>query len=98
MVGWVVRVRRAKDARMMGWEAFGPTEYIDGEGVKGEDLCREQGTTLNRLRTGAGRYREAYWLRSFMTKWRLADSAACECGEPEQTSTDHIDSAAAHYT
>ena len=40
-------------------------------------------TTLNRLRTGVGRYKAS------MKKWGLADSAACECGEPEQTA-DHI--------
>ena len=54
-----------------------------GEGVKGEDLSRKHWTTLNRLRTGVGRY------NSSMKKWGLADSAACECGEPEQTA-DHI--------
>ena len=54
-----------------------------GEGVKGEDLGRKQWTTLNRLRTGVGR------CKASMKKWGLADSAACECGEPEQTA-DHI--------
>ena len=54
-----------------------------GEGVKGEELSRKHWTTLNRLRTGVGRYRYV------MKKWGLADSAACECGGPEQT-TDHI--------
>ena len=54
-----------------------------GEGVKGEDLSRKQLTTLNRLRTGVGRYRAS------MKKWGLAASAACECGEPEQTA-DHV--------
>ena len=43
----------------------------------------KQWTTLNRLRTGVGRYKAS------MKKWGLADSAACECGEPEQTA-DHI--------
>ena len=51
--------------------------------VKGEDLRRKHWTTLNRLRTGVGRYKAS------MKKWGLADSAACECGEPEQTA-DHI--------
>ena len=53
------------------------------EGVKGEELSRKHWTTLNRLRTGVGRYRAS------MKKWGLADSAAGECGEPEQTA-DHI--------
>ena len=54
-----------------------------GESVKGEDLSRKHWTTLNRLRAGVGRYRAS------MQKWGLADSAACECGEPKQTA-DHI--------
>ena len=53
------------------------------EGVKGEDLSRKHWSTLNRLRTGVGRYRAS------MKKWGLADSAACKCGELEQTA-DHI--------
>ena len=40
-------------------------------------------TTLNRLRTGVGRFRAS------MKMWRLTDSAAFESGEPEQTA-DHI--------
>ena len=46
-------------------------------------LFRKHWMSLNRLRTGVGRY------RSSMKKWGLADSAACECGEPEQTAA-HI--------
>ena len=70
------------------WEASGPTRVHrhvsdPGEGVKGEDLSRKHWTTLNRMRTGVGRYKAS------MKKWVLADSAACECGEPEQTA-DHI--------
>ena len=69
-------------------EASGPTRahrHVSdpGEGVKGEDLSRKHLTTLNRLRTWVGRYKAS------MKKWGLADSAACECGEPEQTA-DHI--------
>ena len=44
--------------------------------------CRIK-TILDRLRTGVGQY------RSSTKKWGLADSAACECGEPKQTA-DHI--------
>ena len=47
------------------------------EGVKGDDLTRKDSTTLNRLRTGVGRYKAS------TKKWGLADSATCECGEPE---------------
>ena len=70
------------------WEASGPTRvhrYVSdpGEVVNVEYLSRKQLTTLNRLRTGIGRYKAS------MKKWGLVDSAACECGEPEQTA-DHI--------
>ena len=74
-----------------GWrecESAGPTRihgYIQdpGGGIRGEELPRRQLTLLNRLRTGVGRYKAS------MRKWGLADGAACECGEPEQTA-DHI--------
>ena len=46
--------------------------------------------SINRLRTGVGRYRAA------MKKWGLADSAACECGEPEQTAEHIINSCQLH--
>ena len=82
---------RSKDAWLAAtwkqeWESSGPTQvhrHISdpGEGVKGEELSRKQWTTLNRLRTGVGRYSN----RASMKKWGLVDSAACECGEPEHT-------------
>ena len=88
----VIPEDRSKDAWIAAmwkqeWEASGPTRvhrHISdpGEGVKGEELSRKYWTTLNRLRTGVGRYRAS------MKKWGLADSAACECGNPEQTA-DH---------
>ena len=69
------------------WESAGPTRihcYIQdpGDGIKGEELPRRQWTLLNRLRTGVGCFKKS------MRKWCLADRAACECGEPEQTA-DH---------
>ena len=89
----VIPEDRSKDAWIAAtwvqeWEASGPTRVhrhvLDpGEGVKGEDLCRKHWTTLHRLRTGVGLYKAS------MKKWGLADSAACECGEPEETA-DHI--------
>ena len=89
----VIPEDRSKDAWIAAtwkqeWEASGPTRVHrhvsnPAEGVKGEVLCRKHWTTLNRLRTGVGRYKAS------MKKWGLADSAACECGEPEQTA-DHI--------
>ena len=70
------------------WETGGPSRlhrHISdpGGGVKGEDLPRHQWTMLNRLRTGVGRF------KSSMKKWGLSNSAACECGEPEQTA-EHL--------
>ncbi|KAJ8366008.1 hypothetical protein SKAU_G00148390 [Synaphobranchus kaupii] len=51
--------------------------------VVSKEKTYQQWTLLNRLRTGVGRF------KSPMKKWGLADSAACECGEPEQTA-EHI--------
>ena len=56
---------------------------LDPHSVPGLDLPRKQWTTLNRLRTGVGRF------SSSMLKWGLRDSSVCECGAPEQT-VDHI--------
>ena len=84
---------RSKDACIAAawkqeWEASGPTRVHrhvsdPGEGVQGEDLSRKHWMTLNKLRTGVGPYRTS------TKKWGLADSAECECREPEQTA-DHI--------
>ena len=71
------------------WESAGPSHihrYIrdpGGGAIGGDDLPRRQWTILNRLRTGVGRFGAS------MKKWGLADSAACECGDPEQTA-EHI--------
>ena len=64
---------RSKDAWIAAtwkqeWEASGPTRVHrhvsnPAEDVKGEDLCRKHWTTLNRLRTGVGRYKAS------MKKW-----------------------------
>ncbi|KAL7402753.1 hypothetical protein ABVT39_019550, partial [Epinephelus coioides] len=54
-----------------------------GGGVKGEHLPQHLWTSLNRLCTGVGRF------KSSLMKWGLLDSAACECGESEQTA-EHI--------
>ena len=96
----VIPEDRSKDAWIAAtwkqeWEASRPTRlhrHISdpGEGVKGEDLSRKHWTTLNRLQTRGGRY------RSSTKKWSLADSAACECGEPEQTADDIINSCPVH--
>ena len=83
---------RSKDAWIAAtwvqeWEASGPTRVHrhvpdPGEGVEGEDLSRKHWTTLNRLRTGVGRYKAS------MKKWGLVDSSACGRGEPEHIA-DH---------
>ena len=96
----VIHEDRSKDAWIAAtwkqeWEASGHTRVHrhvsdPGEGVKGEDLSRKHWTTLNRLRTGVGRYRAS------MKKWGLADSAACECVEPEQTAEHIINSCPLH--
>ena len=70
------------------WESAGPSRMHrhicdPGGDVEGGDLPRRQWTLLNRLRTGVGCF------RSEMKKWGLTDSAACECGESEQTA-EHI--------
>ena len=59
------------------WKAAEPSRlhhYIeDPTDVPGQHLPRKEWTTLNRLRTGVGRFGAA------MQKWGLTDSAHCEC-------------------
>ena len=76
------------------WEASGPIRVHrhvsdPGEDVKGEYLSGKHWTTLNRLRTGVGRYKAS------MKKWGQADSAACECASQNRQLTTA--STAAHY-
>jgi len=54
-----------------------------GTHTPGMTLPRRAWVRLNRLRTGAGRF------RSCLYKWSMASSAACECGAEEQT-VDHV--------
>ena len=51
--------------------------------MEGEHLPRRHWTLLNRLQAGVGRFKTS------MKEWGLAESAACECGEAEQTA-EHI--------
>ena len=58
--------------------------FVDEPGeLPGEDHPRRQWTTLNRLRTGVGRFAVT------MKGWGLKDSAACDCGHPEQNRGPH---------
>ena len=49
----------------------------------GANLPRSEWVSLNRIRTGVGRFNAA------MHRWGLRPSAACQCGAPEQTA-QHI--------
>ena len=76
------------------WEASGPTRVHchvsdPGEGVEGEDLSRKHWTTLNKLRTGVGRYKAS------MKTWGMADSAAFEWASQNRQLT--TSPTAAHY-
>ena len=85
---------RSKDAWIAAawkqeWEAAGPTRvhrHVSDrrrcQGSRSESKTLDD-SSLNPLRTGVARYRAS------MKKWGLVDTAACECGEPEQTA-DHI--------
>ena len=58
--------------------------------LPGEDLPRRQWITLNRLRTGIGRF------AATMKGWGLRASAACDCGHLEQTVEHIIESCPQH--
>ena len=99
----VIHDDRCKDAWIAAawkqeWEASGSSRdsrvhrHVSdpGEGVKGEDLSRKQWMTLNRLRTGVGRY------RSSMKKWgRRTVQHVSVASQNRQLITS---STAAHYT
>ena len=76
------------------WEAHGPTRVHrhvsdPGEGVKGKDLSRKHWTTLNRLRTGVGRYK-AYTNNG---DWRTVQRVSVASQNRQLTTS----STAAHY-
>ena len=67
-------------------ETTKPAQFTIPLGINippGADLPRREWVTLNRLRTGVGRFGAS------MYRWGLSPSAACLCGAPEQTA-DHI--------
>lgn len=77
-----------KDAWNKWWKASTPTRLHQfvvnpDQQVLGSDLPRKQWSTLNRLRTGVGRF------GSTMKKWGLKETGHCECGHPDQTA-DHV--------
>lgn len=75
-----------QDGRNIGEQRNHPglQRYIeDPTEVPCEHQPRKQRTTLNRLRTGMGHFREA------MQWWGLVDSAHCECGDHLPT-VDHV--------
>ena len=49
----------------------------------GSDLLRKEWSTLNRLRTGVGRFNYC------LSKWGLRSSSSCSCGPIDQTA-DHV--------
>ncbi len=51
----------------------------------GAELSRKEWVSLNRLRTGVGCF------GVFMYRWGLRQSAACQCGAPEQTAQHLMD-------
>ncbi len=51
----------------------------------GAELPRKEWVSLNRLRTGVGRF------GAFMYRWGLRQSAACQCGALEQTAQHLMD-------
>jgi hypothetical protein len=57
-----------------------------GQNMEGMLLPRKQWSTINRIRTGQGR------CGSLLFKWRYKDSAACDCGEVEQTMKHIVES------
>ena len=69
------------------WEATTrPRQFTVSPGTKapaGSKLPRKNWVTLNRLRTGVGRF------NANMYRWGLRESSACVCGAEEQTA-DHI--------
>ena len=90
---YVIPEDRSKDAWIAAawkqeWEASGPTRVHRHasdpvESIIRDGLSRKHWTSLNRLRTGVGRYRAS------MEKLEPAGSASCECCDPEQTAA-HI--------
>jgi len=76
----VQRSGRITDGMWSGWRTLQDSALSSptSEPTLLESPCQAW-VRLNRLRTGVGR------VRSCLHKWGMAPSAACECGEEEQT-------------
>ena len=67
----------------VGGQSHRPPHFHPRHPPPGVTLPRRAWVRLNRFSTGAGRF------RSCLYKLSMASSAACECGEEEQT-VDHV--------
>ena len=80
----VWRSGRINDGMRSGWRTLrGSTLSSMTSAPPFLEWPRQEQRGSGRLRTGVGR------LRSCLHKWGIAPSAACECGEVEQT-VDHV--------
>ena len=96
----VIPEDRSNDARIaetwkQEWEASGQTSTSPRIGPRRRRQGRRSepktlDDSINRLRTGVSRYKAS------MDTWGLADSAECECGEPEQTADPITNSCPLH--
>ena len=95
----VIPEDRSKDAWIAAtwkheWEASGPTRVHRHVSDPGRRQGRRAASkTLGDCKQTANWGR---WYRAYMKMWALADSAACECVEPEQTAEHIINSCPLH--
>jgi len=80
---YVRRIGRITNGIRSGRIAPPDSAFSSPTPPNGMTLPRRAWVRLNRLHTGVGHF------RSCLYKWSMASSAACECGEGEQT-VDHV--------